>query len=454
VNDDDTIVVIASPRGASARAIVRLSGPRSLEIVSASVDGPLGEDTYVRREARFQLPDTAPFPVTIYVMRAPKSYTREDVVEIHAFGSPPLLAAILAQLLSAGARQAEPGEFTRRAFLNGRIDLAQAEAVLGVVKARSDEEERLALSALRGGVSAEVASLRGALVALAADVEAGLDFFEDDVTFASAERQAAEIASAARAVRSILEKSVRDAVFREEVIAVIYGSANAGKSSLFNALAGDDIAIVRDTPGTTRDLLEAAVCFEGIQFILVDTAGVRAPAEIIEKIAIERTRAFVREAQAVVFVVDASEPIGPDVATLYAEAASLPHVVVLNKADKPPAVDAAKWRLGFGPGDVIETSAVTGAGLEALRLALVGFVRGGAIDLSTARFWLAARQRRCLEDALEALSRAAAALSRAEGDEIVALEIKNAIEALGRVTGEDYVEDLLDRVFSRFCLGK
>lgn len=450
---EDTIIAVASPRGRSLRGIVRLSGPQAMEVASRCLEPSLGEGTYLALERRFILGGTAPFPVAVYVMRAPKSYTREDVVEIHAFGSPPLLAAIVSRLCREGARLAEPGEFTRRAFLNGRIDLAQAEAVLAVIKARSDEEERLALSALAGNVSSEVAGIRKGLLGLAVDIEAGLDFFDEEAEFAPAGRQAEGVGGALTAVRELLEKSVTGAVFREEVVVVIYGAANAGKSTLFNMLAGESLAIVHETPGTTRDFLEAVIELDGIRFLLVDTAGVRPPAEVVERIAVERTRSFVREAQIVLFVVDGSAPPGPEVGALYGDAAKMPHVVALNKADRGLAVDAGQWRGRFG-GDAVEISAATGAGRGALERILVDMVCGGRIDLSTARFLLAERQRRCLDEAAAALGRAAASIKRGDGDEIISLEIREAVSALGRVTGEDYVEDLLDEVFSRFCLGK
>ncbi len=433
---------------------MRLSGPDAAAIVSRLVDEPPGEGTYVRLLRRIKLPDTGPFPVILYVMRAPRSYTREDVVEIHAPGSPPLLAAILAQTLRLGARQAEAGEFTKRAFLNGRIDLAQAEAVLAIIQSASVQEERMALSALTGHLGGEVKAIRDGLVSLAADIEAGLDFFEEDVTFAGPARQAEAVDSASRAVASLVEESTLRRTFREEVIVVIYGAANAGKSSLFNMLAGDDIAIVRDQPGTTRDILEAAAQIGGVHFLFVDTAGVRTAAEVIEKVAVERTRAFVREAHMVLFVVDASETPGSDVETLYEEMQGLTHIVVLNKADKGLAIDEEGWRERYGEGAVLEVSSKSGDGREALEAALVDFVRGGRVDMSTARFALAERQRRSLEEALDALGRAAEAIAAGAGDEFVSLEIKEAATCLGRITGEDYAEDLLDEVFSRFCLGK
>lgn len=433
---------------------MRLSGTDALSIANRCLVPPVGQGTYRTFEARFVLPDTAPFPVLVYLMRAPKSYTREDVLEIHAPGSPPLLAAITRELCRAGARLSEPGEFTRRAFLNGRIDLAQAEAVLAVIRSRSDAEEGLALSALAGDLSNEVARIRKGLVNLAVDIEAGLDFFDEEVNLVPRDLQSARICEARSDIAELLARSVTSRVFREDVLVVIYGPANAGKSTLFNALTGGQHAIVHDRPGTTRDFLEATVEIDAARFLVVDTAGVRRPAEVVEQIAVGRTHSFVREAQIVLFVVDASEPFSAQARRLYAATARLPHVVVLNKADKPLAIDTGGWRRLFSGADALEVSAHTGMGVNKLKAAIVELVHGGRVDLSTARFVLAERQRNCLQEADGALVRAQESLARGDGDEIISLEVKDAVSALGRITGDDYVEDLLDEVFSRFCLGK
>ncbi|MCD6406150.1 MAG: tRNA uridine-5-carboxymethylaminomethyl(34) synthesis GTPase MnmE [Planctomycetes bacterium] len=452
--DKDTIVAIATPRGRSARGIVRLSGAKALEVVSRCLSEPLASGTFLMCEGRFLLPDTAPFPVVVYVMRAPRSYTREDVVEIHTAGSPALLGAILGQMRRGGARLAEPGEFTRRAFLSGRIDLAQAEAVLRLITSRSDAEEHLALSALRGDLSGEVRGVRRPLLDLAVEIEAGLDFSEEDITFAPESVQRETIRSSLRAVGGILETSRARRVFREEVVAVLYGPVNAGKSSIFNMLAGSPEAIVEAAPGTTRDFLEAAVEIEGAHFLLVDTAGVRTAAEVVERIAVERAHLVVKEAQVVLFVVDASRKPGAEARRLYEEVCRLPHITVLNKADKGLAVTADDWRGTFGGEEVVEVSAVTGRGKGELELALAEHVFGGRIDLSGTRFLLEERQKACLEEAAGALGRALEALGRRAGDEIVSLDVREAVQALGSLTGEDFVEDLLEEVFSRFCVGK
>lgn len=451
---EDTIAAIATPRGKGARGIVRLSGPDALPVAESCLDRALPKAAYRLHNAAFRLPRTAPFPVSVYIMTAPRSYTREDVVEIHAPGAPPLLAAILDELRHSGARLAAPGEFTRRAFLNGRIDLAQAEAVLAVIRSASDAEEKLALSALRGDMRDHLRPVRRQLMELAVDIEAGLDFVEDDISFAPESRRQAGLRSAAAAIREILEHSYARTVFHEEVVAVLYGATNAGKSSIFNMLAGSPQAIVEPTPGTTRDFLEAAVEIEGAHFLLVDTAGVRTPAEVVEQIAVETSRRIAREAQIVLFVVDASLRPSPEVDALYRDVRRLPHLVLLNKSDKPSALSHDQWRRRFPDAAALEISAETGTGRDELELAMARQVHLGGVNLSGSRFLLVERQKACLGDAADALKRARDAVDREAGDEILSLEIRQACEALGNVTGESYLDDLLDEVFSRFCLGK
>jgi tRNA modification GTPase len=243
-------------------------------------------------------------------------------------------------------------------------------------------------------------------------------------------------------------------VFKEEVLVVLFGPVNAGKSSLFNMLAGADKAIVHHTPGTTRDTLEAGIAVGGVEFLLVDTAGVRLPEEVVEEMAVARAKRFAGEAELALFVVDASAPLTREIDALYESIRTRPHVVVLNKSDLPVAIDREHWLERYGETRLVAASAVTGEGREAIEDELVEAVRGGEIDLSTMRFHLVGRQRRLLEEALDALVRAGSAAAAREGEEIVSLELREAVEALGRITGEDYVGDLLDEVFSRFCLGK
>jgi len=452
--EEDTIVAVATPAGRGARGIVRLSGPRAVEIVNGCLTEPIRRESYVRLERRLRLPGTAPFPVVVYVMRAPRSYTREDSVEVHAPGAPSLLSQILAGMRRRGARLAEPGEFTRRAFLNGRIDLAQAEAVLGIVRARNEAEDALSLSMLRGDLSGRVREARGELLRLAADVEAGLDFLDEEIDFAPPGRCKEVVERARERLSSILESSSSRRVFTEEVVTVLFGPANAGKSSVFNMLAGRREAIVEELPGTTRDFLEARVRLEGADFLLVDTAGVRPPAEVVEEIAVACAREVARRAQLVLFVVDASEEPGAGVPELYEESRHFRHVVVLNKLDRGLAVTAGEWRRRFGEERVVEISAATGEGAGGPERALAECVFGGRVDLSGSRFLLEERQRASIEEALAALGRARSALEAGVGEELVSFEVREAAGALGRVTGEEYLEDLLDEVFSRFCVGK
>jgi tRNA modification GTPase len=243
-------------------------------------------------------------------------------------------------------------------------------------------------------------------------------------------------------------------VLREEVAAVLYGAANAGKSSIFNMLVGSPEALVEAAPGTTRDFLEAEVELEGVRFLLVDTAGVRTPAEVVEAIAVERSVDKAAQAQLVLFVADASASLDDETARLYRTARDVPHIVVLNKTDLPRAVTADHWRERFGDGPVIEFSATTGEGARELEIAMARAVIGGDLDLSGSRFLIEERHRAGLEDSLAALGRSREAVENDRGDEFVALELREAAEVIGRIIGRGYAEDLLGAVFSRFCIGK
>ncbi len=410
----ETVVALATPPGPSLRAVVRLSGPGAAEI-ARGVPGAV-------------------------LRRAPRTYTREDLVEIHLPGSPPLVEALLRDLVARGARPARPGEFTLRAFLNGRIDLVQAEAVEQLISAEGEEELRAALGQLGGGLSGPIARLESGLLDLAADAEAALDFPEEDLELVPLEAARRRAGTLREAVRALRAESAPCRAPGGRPVAALFGPANAGKSSLFNALAGAD-ALVSPVAGTTRDVL-AADLERPLPLRLLDAAGVgeggaAGPAAEAER----RAREAACGADLVLFVVDASDwaravPLEPRGA---------PVLLVVNKCDLVPG-DAA--RAGFAAREAALVSARTGEGLEALREALGRML--GASGSAGGRFRLNLRQRAALLDAEAALDRAA----EAEGLELAALDLRAALAALAALSGRDAGEELLDRVFSRFCLGK
>ena len=412
----DTIVALSTPPGGGLRAIVRLSGPRAVEIGG-----------------------TLPGAV---VLHGPRTFTREDVVEVHLPGSPPLVDRLLRALLERGARPARPGEFTLRAFLNGRLDLAQAEAVELLISAEDDAERRAALGQLEGDFSRGLATVESSLLDLCADAEAAIDFVDQDIELLPVAEAVERARAALAALRGLLGDSAARAVSDERPSAALFGLPNAGKSALFNALSGSD-AIVSDIPGTTRDVLSAEIDV-GIRVRLLDAPGDH-EAPGLDGEAVRRSREAVRRADLLLFVVDAAS--AEDALPL--EPSGRPAILVLNKCDlgRP---DAARRR--FRLREAVWTSARTGEGLEELRRLLGTMLRGEDVGPG-ARFRITLRQRALLREAEAALDRACGS-APGLGMEFVAADLRAAIAALGGISGRASDEDLLDRIFSRFCLGK
>jgi tRNA modification GTPase len=457
----DTIAAIATAPGASALAVVRLSGPSAVAVADRVFRGrrALGEGParMLRHGWARDAAGEAIDEVTAVVLRAPASYSGEDMVEITCHGGTRSAPRLLAALLAAGARAARPGEFTERAFLGGRIDLAQAEAIADVIHAETDLAQRLAARQIEGalsrGLSATAEELRGAL----AEIEARVDFAEDVGGVAVPESASAAMADAATRLATLLAGSDLGRRAREGARVVIVGRPNAGKSSLFNALLGEDRAIVTPTPGTTRDALAERLDLDGIPVRLIDTAGMRDAAGI-EALGVERARREIEGADLVVFVADQSVPAHDEDLAVLALLAERPFLFAWSKADLP-AADFSTCGLGLLAYERIEVSAVTGAGLgelrEAIVQALTGGPAGGTAGPTSAEILVTnSRHIDALARSQAAIATARAAATAGEPGEIVAGEVRLALEALGEVTGEAAAPDLLERIFARFCIGK
>jgi len=451
---DDTIAAIASAAGGGGRGIVRLSGPRAAECVSrcfSSADGRLPADA--QRPSAFDGEIALAslgrgVPCRLLVWPTARSYTRQAAAEFHTLGSPPLLEALLRSLCAAGARLAEPGEFTLRAFLAGRIDLTQAEAVLGVIDAADGRALEAALSQLAGGLASPLRQLREQLLDLLARLEAGLDFADEDIEFISAAElhelvtsAAAEVAALAARLR---ERSEGTAAFT----AVLVGRPNAGKSSLFNALAGEARAIVSPLPGATRDYLTAELDLAGVAVRLIDTAGAD-PAAVGLAGEAQRSRdEAIRVAQLELLCLDSSRPWQAWEREQFRNASRCPRLVLRTKCDVDLGVDAISREV-----EEHSTSAATGAGLDELRAAL----RAAAVSHAGETDVAALTSARCGESlrlAADCLARAADLCDGQAGQELIAAELRVALHELGKVAGAVYTDDLLDRIFSRFCIGK
>ncbi len=449
VSLDDTIAAVSSAPGGAARGIVRLSGPQVTSCLGTNFH-PLAETDLITLgapqvvEGIFRLPGGAELPAELYLWPGQRSYTRQPVAELHTFGSPPLLDAVLRAVCAAGARLAEPGEFTLRAFLAGQLDLTQAEAVLGVIDARSDAQLQTALAQLAGGLSSPLAALREQLLDLLAHLEAGLDFVEEDIEFIATHQLQSQLADAEQLVRRLTRQMESRGESATRLRVVLVGAPNAGKSSLFNVLAGDASALVSDSPGTTRDYLTARVELAGLDCELIDTAGAE-PAKVEHSLAAAAqamTRQQHQQAQVRLLCLDASRPL-----TAWEQdqlAAPESQLVVLTKTDLPRRTDLLQR--------AVETSSRTGHGLDELRAAIAAFA--AAQEETGVVAGTAARCGESLRLAADTLATACALAEADSGEELVAAEIRFALEQLGKVVGAVYTDDVLDRIFSRFCIGK
>jgi len=452
---DDTIVAISTPIGEGGIGIVRLSGPEALPIAARLFRRPGSQPSDQLEPHRLtygHIVDPASGRVVDEVllayMRAPHTYTRQDVVEINAHGGIVPLREILALCLEQGARTANEGEFTLRAFLNGRLDLAQAEAVLDVIRARTEASLRVAVDQLGGRLSARVREIRGGLVGALAHVEATIDFPEEDLPVPDIEP---ELTQAERQLRDLLQEADRGMIYRQGIRTAIVGRPNVGKSSLLNALLRTERAIVTPIPGTTRDTLEELVSLQGVPLVLVDTAGINETEDVIERMGIERSRRSVERADLVLLVVDGSEPLILADEQVSALTRDKPTIVVVNKSDLPAAWDPATFR---SDAPHVSLSALTGAGLPALEERITETVFSGEVTLSDQPVASNPRHRDAFRRALEHVADARQALGQGLGADLIAIDLTEATNALGEVTGETASEDLLDTIFRNFCIGK
>jgi tRNA modification GTPase len=448
-NTTDTIVAIATPPGRGGIGVVRVSGPDAHAIVLALTDRAVPFEPRYATLVRIADEIGAIDQVVVTTFVAPHSYTGEHIAEISAHGSPVLLQAIVRSAMRRGARLAEPGEFTFRAFLNGRIDLVQAEAVRDLVDAVTPLQARAAFDQLEGTLTRDIGAIDVALFDLSARLEASLDFPEEGYHFVAEGRAAQEIAAVHRQIICLLRDAERGALIREGLHVVLAGRPNSGKSSLFNRLAGAGRAIVTAVPGTTRDLITETIDVEGLPITLVDTAGVRhAPADAIEAEGIARATAARSVASIVLVVLDGSMPLTDDDRALLGETADAPRIVVANKCDLGQV-----WCDGDTGGEVLRISALTGDGIDALRRRLPQAIRAedSGRDLPAITN---IRHVDLLTRARDALSRAADAAADRVPEEFVLADLNEARARLEEVTGRRAADDLLAHIFSTFCIGK
>ena len=464
---DDTIAAIATPMGPGGVGIVRLSGPLCAAIAAevfsrqrrtkerSSKDG--AEEWVSHHLYSGAIVDGAGNALDsglAVFMRRPRSYTGEDVLELHCHGSPVGLRRVLARVLSCGARAAEKGEFTKRAFLNGRLDLAQAEAVIEMVRARTDAGATVAAQQLSGRLSEHLTALRARLIDLRALLEAQIDFSEEDFHIDTAEL-VATLDDCTAAIRELLDTYRHGKLIRDGLRVAIIGKPNVGKSSLLNALLGEERAIVTPLAGTTRDSIDETADFDGLPVVLSDTAGLRAhdDAELVERLGMQRTQAKVAEADMVLTVLDASQPLDHADHQVLETAGGMRQIIVLNKIDLDPKASLDTEAIANGHA-VVCVSATQRLGLAELRRAVVVEATGETMLCGNLPVLTNVRHHDALAKASKSLQLARQSLLEARPADLVAVDVQNAVDDIATVTGAITTEDVLDRIFAEFCIGK
>ncbi len=458
---EDTIAAIGTPIGRGAIGIVRISGKDALPILKKAFRTKSGKkvEEFEDRKLRYGIfVDSSGEPVdevlAVY-MKAPKTFTGEDVVEIHSHGGIVVIRKILREVLRLGARLAEPGEFTMRAFLNGKIDLVQAEAINQLIEATTETSAKLALKQLEGDLSKKIKELRDRLLEIKAYIEAAVDFPEEDVEIVESGHVREKLENVLSEIEKLIESYREGKLIKEGIKVAIIGRPNVGKSSLLNAILEEERAIVTEIPGTTRDIIEETVTFKGLPLRLIDTAGIRESADTVERIGIERSLKSLKESDVVLFVIDGSVGFTEEdrkIEELLKEKGNV--ILVLNKSDLGLKVRCNRVKEFAG---CVEVSAKRKKGIDELageisRLLLLdpdSVVSGGEVIITSER------HRELLQKAAEAIKRAIDSLSSGfESPEFLSMDIDEALENLGKIVGFVTTEDMLDIIFSRFCIGK
>jgi len=474
--DNSTIAAIATPGGRGGIGIIKLSGPRAVAIATTifspadsklkctSGDTPCTKDTsrggfqshrlylgHIIDPANRRVVDE----VLLCVMKAPRSYTKEDVVEINAHGGQIAVNAIIELVLRQGGRIAEPGEFTKRAFLNGRIDLTQAEAVIDVINARTDKSLHAAAAQIKGQLKRGVEQIREFLIEFLARVEAGIDFPDDVADIVDSKADAKGIkACVIQPLKRLIQHHLDGNILREGLKVAVVGRPNVGKSSLLNRLLQKDRAIVTAVPGTTRDTIEETLNIKGFPIILADTAGLHDTNDPIETLGIEKTMENVKGADMVVFMIEAHRPLTIEDHKIFNKVQSKPFIIAINKIDLVNAESSIVLPDSWMGKDRVEISALYDRGLEHLKekMILIGFGKD-PIDIETA-IVPNLRQKLLMEDSLRASEITSSELEKGTPLELIAIHLQEAIDSLGQILGTNVKVDVLDQIFSRFCIGK
>jgi tRNA modification GTPase len=454
---DDTIAAISTPAGRGGIGVVRVSGPTAFALASSIFRS--------ESEAEFGTPNRAQFgrvidPATgelvdeaiFTYFKSPHSYTGEDVVEISCHGSPIILSRVLQMTIDRGARIAEPGEFTFRAFFNKRIDLSQAQAVRDVINSQTQYQAQVAARQLEGELSTRLNPLKDSLIEIIVHLESAVEFVEDDISPDTASKLLSKLSSVIETLRTIAKSFSFGRFVKEGFDLAIIGRPNVGKSSVFNRLIGSERAIVTEVPGTTRDALYESTSISGVPVRLIDTAGIRDTTDLVESIGIDRTRAAIADADIALLVLDASEPTTADDTALLQQLAQERRVIALNKIDLPVRFEIES--ISTNSWEPLRISALTGDGFDLLTEKIFERLAGDAATERDGIMLTDARQHVAVRRAIEQLSDGSELMKRRDLEEIILLRLRSALAALGEITGETLTEDILGQIFSTFCVGK
>lgn len=458
--DFDTITSISTPMGEGAIGIVRLSGPQAIEIGDILYKGKkkLSEvETHTINYGHIIDPETNETveEVMVSVLRAPKTFTREDIIEINCHGGILTINRILELTMTYGARMAEPGEYTKRAFLNGRIDLSQAEAVIDFIRSKTDRASKVAMNQIEGRLSDLIKKQRQSILEILAQVEVNIDYPEyDDVEDATTDFLLEQSKRIKEEINQLLETGAQGKIMREGLSTVIVGRPNVGKSSMLNNLIQDNKAIVTEVAGTTRDVLEEYVNVRGVPLRLVDTAGIRDTEDIVEKIGVERSRKALSEADLILFVLNNNEPLTEDDQTLFEVIKNEDVIVIINKTDLEQRLDVSELREMIGDMPLIQTSMLKQEGIDELEIQIKDLFFGGEVQNQDMTYVSNSRHISLLKQARQSIQDAIDAAESGIPMDMVQIDLTRTWEILGEIIGESASDELIDQLFSQFCLGK
>lgn len=460
MKNEDTICAISTPIGEGGIGIVRISGKDAILIADKIFFPKINKKLSALPSHTIhygEIMDDSKEKIDealVSIMKAPNTYTKEDVVEINCHGGAVPLKRVMELVIKNSARLAEPGEFTKRAFLNGRIDLSQAEAVIDIINSKTDDSLRLAVNQLSGILSKKVNAIREELISIIASVEASIDFVDEDIEFISRDVMGKRIKKAVDEIDALITTADEGRIYKEGIATAIIGRPNVGKSSLLNALLKEERAIVTPVPGTTRDVIEEWVNIKGMPLRILDTAGIRHTEDIVEIEGVKRSREAIKSADIILLLIDGSVKLNEEDKGLMEEVRDKKLIVLLNKSDLPSLVKKDDIEKALPEKEIVTISALTGEGVDRLRSVIHGLLFKGGITAGERPIITNLRHKTALEKTKKTLETLEGSLKNEMSEEFLAVDLRGALNALGEITGETATEDILNRIFEEFCVGK